>query len=100
MLGGNSPSVPNLRQQLEDFKNGKNGQEINVTCIVKNIRHIFAHGKIAAPSSGLSFNKINTICTLTSDFLLETMDNDFEKRVNEAITRLANDTPQPKFRFS
>lgn len=36
---------------------------------------------------GLSSNKINTICTLTSDFLLETMDNDFEKRVNEAITR-------------
>ncbi|WP_460194429.1 hypothetical protein [Thermosynechococcus sp. FA-CM-4201] len=81
---------PGLRQQLEDFKNG---QEVNVTCLAKSIRHIFAHGKIAAHSPGLSSDKINTICTLTSDFLLETMDNDFEKRVNEAVISLTNSTP-------
>lgn len=82
--------VPKLRQQLENFKNG---QEVNVTCLAKSIRHIFAHGKIAAHSAGLSSNKINTICTLTSDFLLETMDSDFEKRVNEAVISLMNSTP-------
>lgn len=80
---------PELQQQLEGFKNG---QEINLTCIAKSIRHIFAHGKIAAHSPRLSSNKINTICTLTSDFLLETMDNDFEKRVNEAVISLTNGT--------
>jgi hypothetical protein len=67
-----------LKQMICDFKDG---QEVNVSCLAKSIRHVFAHGILAATSTGLSPKRFNQVSQLISDFLLNCMDQDFDKRV-------------------
>lgn len=67
-----------LRQMMCDFTAG---QEVNVSCFARSIRHIFAHGILAANSTGLSPKRFNQVSQIISDFLLNCMDEDFDKRV-------------------
>lgn len=67
-----------LKQLICDFNAGK---EVNVSCLARSIRHVFAHGILAATSTGLSPKRFNQVSELISDFLLNCMDQDFDKRV-------------------
>ena len=67
-----------LKQMICDFKDG---QEVNVSCLARSIRHVFAHGILAATSTGLSPKRFNQVSQLISDFLLNCMDEDFDERV-------------------
>ncbi|MCX5965487.1 MAG: hypothetical protein NT070_20870 [Cyanobacteria bacterium] len=67
-----------LKQLICDFNDGK---EVNVSCLARSIRHIFAHGILAATSTGLSPKRFDKVSKLISDFLLNCMDQDFDKRV-------------------
>jgi hypothetical protein len=66
------------------FKDNKNGHDINVSCLAKCIRHVFAHGILAANSTGLSPKRFDQISQIISDFLLNCMDQDFDQRVSQA----------------
>jgi hypothetical protein len=67
-----------LRQMMCGFTAG---QEVNVSCFARSIRHVFAHGILAANSTGLSPKRFNQVSQIISDFLLNCMDEDFDKRV-------------------
>ena len=67
-----------LKQMICDFKDGR---EVNVSCLARSIRHVFAHGILAATSIGLSPKRFNQVSQLISDFLLDCMDRDFDERV-------------------
>ncbi|MGB3536105.1 MAG: hypothetical protein WBA13_21635 [Microcoleaceae cyanobacterium] len=63
---------------MHDFKAG---DDINVTCFARAIRHVFAHGVLSANSTGLSPKRFDKISLEISSFLLDCMDEDFEQRV-------------------
>ncbi len=67
-----------LRQMMCDFPASK---EFNVSCFARSIRHVFAHGILAANSTGLSPKRFDQVSQIISDFLLSCMDEDFDKRV-------------------
>jgi hypothetical protein len=58
------------------------GEYVNVSFLAKCVRHIFAHGFLAANSSGLSIESFAEISRIISIFLLDCMDNDFESKIN------------------
>jgi hypothetical protein len=55
----------------------------NVGVISASIRHIFAHGHLAANANGINPDRVYHICQKLSDFLLEYIDSDFEHRVRD-----------------
>jgi hypothetical protein len=68
----------NLKQSISDFVAG---QDVNVSCLARSIRHVFAHGVLTANSTGISPKRFDQISQLISDFLLDCMDKDFNTRV-------------------
>jgi hypothetical protein len=67
-----------LKQMMSDFKDDR---DVNVSCFARSIRHVFAHGILAANSTGLSPKRFNQVSQSISDFLLNCMDQDFDDRV-------------------
>jgi hypothetical protein len=65
-------------QPVRDFKAGDN---INVSCFARSIRHVFAHGVLSANSTGLSPKRFNQLSLIISNFLLDCTDQDFDRRV-------------------
>lgn len=68
----------NLKQMMCNFQNG---EDINVSCLARCIRHVFAHGILTANSTGLSPKRFNEVSQVISDFLLNCMDCDFDNRI-------------------
>jgi hypothetical protein len=56
------------------------------------VRHIFAHGHLAANSYGINPNHVAAACGTISDFLLDFMDSDFTSRMIHYETNLATQT--------
>ena len=54
---------------------------INISFLAKSIRHVFAHGVLTGNAGGLSAKRFEKISKLISEFLLECMDSNFERRV-------------------
>jgi len=52
------------------------------------IRHIFVHGHLAANANGAKPKKIAEGCMLVSDFLLDFMDAEFTKSMEECEKRI------------
>ncbi len=69
---------PGLINTLNSFIEGN---DINVSYLARSIRHIFAHGVLSAHSVGLSSSNFDQISQLISEFLLDCMDEDFDRRV-------------------
>ena len=65
---------------MNDLIEGK-VSTINISFLAKSIRHVFAHGVLTGNAGGLSAKRLEKIAKLSSNFLLECMDNDFENRV-------------------
>lgn len=68
-----------LKQMMSNFIEG---EDVNVSFLAKCVRHVFAHGVLAANSSGLSAEKFDKISMIISTFLLDCMDKDFESKIN------------------
>lgn len=69
-------------QELKKMMSGFiKGQDINVSCLARCIRHVFAHGVLTANSTRLSPKRFEQVSQIISDFLLNCMDEDFDKRV-------------------
>jgi hypothetical protein len=67
-------------QIMNSFIEG-GSSDINISFLAKSIRHVFAHGVLTGNAGGLSAKRFEKIAKLISDFLLECMDDDFERRV-------------------
>jgi hypothetical protein len=70
-----------LKDLVNDFKGNK---DINVSCLARCIRNVFAHGIIAANSTGLSPKRFDQVSQAIADFLLRCMDEDFDERVQSS----------------
>lgn len=57
------------------------GQNVNISFLARCTRHVFAHGVLTANSAGLTAKRFDQVSQLISDFLLDCMDQDFDKRV-------------------
>lgn len=57
------------------------GQDVNISFLARCTRHIFAHGVLTANSPNLSAKRFDQVSQVISDFLLDCMDQDFDKRV-------------------
>jgi hypothetical protein len=53
----------------------------NVSHLSASIRHIFAHGHLAAHSHGIKPNQVASACATVSEFLLDFMEDDFTGRM-------------------
>lgn len=68
----------NLKEMMHEFIEG---QEVNVSFLARCTRHVFAHGVLTANSPNLSAKRFDQVSQVISDFLLNCMDQDFDKRV-------------------
>lgn len=59
----------------------------NPIVFLESIRHIFAHGKLTPTANGALPNDVVKICNILSDFFLEIIEEDFEKRVAQALKK-------------
>ena len=66
----------------------RTGESKNVAFISGAVRHIFAHGHLTANANGITPARAYKACTLISDFLLDFMDAEFTKSVNELEKRI------------
>ena len=57
------------------------GDDVNVAHLSAAIRHIFAHGYLAAHANRASPAKVYAMCTAVSDFLLGFVDREFSAKV-------------------
>lgn len=71
-------SGPELRTMMREFING---QDVNVSFLARCTRHVFAHGVLTANSPGLSAKRFDQVSQIISDFLLDCMDQDFDRRI-------------------
>lgn len=60
-----------------------NGQDVNVSFLAKCTRHVFAHGVLAAHSTNLSSKRFEEVSQIIANFLLDCMDQHFDKHVPE-----------------
>jgi hypothetical protein len=67
-----------LKKMMREFTNG---QDVNISFLARCTRHVFAHGVLTANSTGLSAKRLTQVSQIISDFLLNCMDQDFDKRV-------------------
>ncbi len=67
-----------LKNMMSEFMSG---QDVNISFLARCTRHIFAHGVLTANAPNLSAKKFDQVSQLLSDFLLTSMDQDFENRV-------------------
>jgi hypothetical protein len=77
---------PKLRNNLTACRDGTCA---DVTCLSAAVRHIFAHGHLAANSSDINPNQVARACEGLSDFLLGFMECDFSRRVVGYYQRIA-----------
>lgn len=68
----------NLQEAMQLFING---EDVNISFLARCTRHVFAHGILTANSPGISAKKFDQISQVISTFLLDCMDEDFDKRV-------------------
>jgi hypothetical protein len=68
------------KTKLSDCRNFKNK---NLAYISASIRHIFAHGHLCANSNKIKPENVNMICVLLSDFLIDFMDAEFTKKIED-----------------
>ena len=71
-------SGSDLKKMMSEFTSG---QDVNISFLARCTRHIFAHGVLTANSPNLSAKRSDQVSQLISDFLLTSMDQDFENRV-------------------
>lgn len=71
-------SGQDLKKMMSEFMSG---QDVNISFLARSTRHIFAHGVLTANSPHLSAKRFDQVSLLISDFLLTSMDQDFENRV-------------------
>ena len=64
----------------------------NVAYISASIRHIFSHGHLCAHSNGINPKDVYSICTSTSNFLLNFMDAEFTKKIEESYSKVYTDS--------
>jgi hypothetical protein len=69
-----------LRQMMHDFIDNHE-VEINVSCLARSVRHVFAHGILTANAPGLSPKRFDHVSQIISDSLLNCMDKDFDERI-------------------
>jgi len=69
----------NIKKNIDKFYNG---EEHNIVSLLAGVRHIFGHGILSSSSNKIKPKKVNEICNLLSDFILEEIANDFAKRVD------------------
>ncbi|KYC39496.1 hypothetical protein WA1_32805 [Scytonema hofmannii PCC 7110] len=74
-----------LKAKLNECRNQKN---TNVADLSASIRHIFAHGYLCAHTNGIYPKNVSSICTSISDFLLNFMDAEFSKKIEEFYKKL------------
>ena len=67
-----------LKKMMREFIDG---QDVNISFLARGTRHVFAHGVLTANSPGLSAKRFDEVSQIISDFLLNCMDEDFDKRV-------------------
>jgi hypothetical protein len=63
------------------------GQDVNISFLAKSTRHVFAHGILAAHSTNLSSECFEKISQLIANFLLDCMDQHFDKNVPDDPVR-------------
>jgi hypothetical protein len=71
---------PRLRASLRACREGTC---CNVFYLSASVRHIFAHGHLAANSYGMNPDHVAAACGTISDFLLDFMEADFTLRVRD-----------------
>lgn len=83
-----------IDQRGKKIKDGliacKCGESANIAFISAAVRHIFAHGTLAANANGVNPRKVNKACMLVSDFLLRFMDAEFTKTIDACCKRIAD----------
>jgi hypothetical protein len=73
-----------LKTRVSNFRTGTNFNPANVAAAV---RHVFAHGKLT-PNANKSNPKVTiSICNILVNFLLNFMDVEFEKSINQFYTQ-------------
>ncbi|MBO3463281.1 hypothetical protein G7B40_037825 [Aetokthonos hydrillicola Thurmond2011] len=77
-----------LKVKLSDCRSYKS---TNVAHISASIRHIFAHGHLCAHSNGINPKNVYSICVSISEFLLNFMDAEFTKKVEEYYKKVDAD---------
>lgn len=65
------------------FEKCKDGTCYDVGAVSAAIRHIFAHGHLTAHANRLNVKRVHRICMTVSDFVLDFVDADFTRRINE-----------------
>ncbi len=78
ILGVDSSSICWGKKMMSEFMNG---QDVTISFLARCTRYIFAHGVLTANSPNLSAKRFDQVSQLLSDFLLTSMDQDFENRV-------------------
>lgn len=66
----------------------KNRESTNVAFISTAVRHIFAHGYLTANVNKANPIKLHKACMLVSDFLLNFMDAEFTKSIDDCCDRI------------
>jgi hypothetical protein len=79
---------PKLRNNLTACRDGTC---CDVACISASVRHIFAHGHLAANSHDIDPGQVARACAIISDFLLGFMECDFSRRIAEYYQSVARD---------
>lgn len=59
------------------------GESTNVAGLSAAIRHIFAHGELTAHANRVNPRRAHVICLAISDFLLDFMDREFTRQIDE-----------------
>ena len=66
------------KSMMEEFIAGKN---VNISFLAKAVRHVFSHGVLTSNPGNLPPKKINEISEKISEFLLDCMDDHFDRLV-------------------
>jgi len=76
-----SQSLPQNQEQLDRFRSGDRRA---VVFYASSIRHIYVHGHLTAHPNGCASGNVETICHAISDFLLNGIRDDFQRRLKIA----------------
>jgi len=68
------------KKHLEEYLKGK---ECNVTYLASSLRHVFVHGSLTPSADQTNPGRVKKICDLLSKFLLNLMDKEFTRHMNE-----------------
>lgn len=66
----------------------KRGECTNVAYVSAAVRHIFAHGHLAANANSVNPKSINRACMSMSEFLLRFMDAEFTRKIDDCYERI------------